>query len=520
MNWLILLFTLDLLAAGRYCVAQTNSQHTEPAHREIRLNGLTSPAIVSGTVFLSIDGAPSNAKVIFEVDGKPIDKQDVAPYWLGGTSAEEPRGFNIESLGYGEHHIQARFTDTLDRTDRSDILTIRVIRSNNDAFSKDLTPYPSRPHNTTHAAPLFPCKNAEDSLNCISNQEHRREIEAMYHNWGIDLFLDADEDRSNILRNLAPRSWAPPNRSDGKARWSMMFSRDTVFYHAIPAQWPRVPLPAGYLHSIQLNTAHGGDGIGFGQVFAKTSSPELIVRSQWYNVSSTLETISFRIPADWSKHLPTTVAGDRHVIFIDPQSRSFVSTYKASINPSSGSPNALYAAGPTPFDSMGDRGGSIAANFAELPLLIQPGESTDPAKPISHAIGGPVRRIWAARAYPASAWDAGASTAKDSCSGQGAMNTGLVPYGGIIQLDPKLDLKTLDLSLPAFRILEAMQTYGYYVMDYGCADLDIYTALDADEFEPYGGLWGSQRGVGVQNEIQRILNISTLYVVAPLIKRQ
>jgi hypothetical protein len=100
------------------------------------------------------------------------------------------------------------------------------------------------------------------------------------------------------------------------------------------------------------------------------------------------------------------------------------------------------------------------------------------------------------------------------------MNTGLVPYGGVIQLDPELDLGKLNLSLPALRILQAMQTYGYYVMDYGCADIDIYTALDAAELDPYGGLWGSARGPGVQNEIQRVLSTSTLYVVAPLIKKQ
>lgn len=64
-----------------------------------------------------------------------------------------------------------------------------------------------------------------------------------------------------------------------------------------------------------------------------------------------------------------------------------------------------------------------------------------------------------------------------------------------------------------------MQTYGYYVMDYGCADLDIYTAQDASELEPYGGLWGSSSGVGVQNEVQRVLSASNLYVIAPLIKR-
>jgi hypothetical protein len=71
------------------------------------------------------------------------------------------------------------------------------------------------------------------------------------------------------------------------------------------------------------------------------------------------------------------------------------------------------------------------------------------------------------------------------------------------------------------RILQAMQTYGYYVMDFGCADFDIYTAISAEELDPYGGLWGyNKRGAGVQNEIERVITTQKLYVAAPLYKKQ
>ncbi len=100
------------------------------------------------------------------------------------------------------------------------------------------------------------------------------------------------------------------------------------------------------------------------------------------------------------------------------------------------------------------------------------------------------------------------------------MNTGLVPYGGVLQLDPALDLSKVVLSLPARRLLEAMQTYGYYVIDFGCADLDIYTAAPASEFEAYGGIWGySAKGPGVQTEINKVIAANLLYVVAPLYKK-
>jgi hypothetical protein len=123
--------------------------------------------------------------------------------------------------------------------------------------------------------------------------------------------------------------------------------------------------------------------------------------------------------------------------------------------------------------------------------------------------------------FPASAWDYGLENSRDSCTGKGYTNTGLIPYGGVIQLDPNLDLTKLGLTLPALRILQAMQQYGYYVMDYGCTDFDIYTFISEKELNPYGGLWGyNRKGPGVQNEVEKVITTSTLYVVPPLMKKQ
>ena len=121
--------------------------------------------------------------------------------------------------------------------------------------------------------------------------------------------------------------------------------------------------------------------------------------------------------------------------------------------------------------------------------------------------------------YPATSRDAQVLTSVNPCTNHGFTNTGIVPYGGIIQLDPDLELAKLHLSLPAYRILRAMQVYGYYVMDFGCADLDIYTAMDSDELEPFGGPWGNANGQGIQDEIQSVIGKSKLYIVPPPIKR-
>jgi hypothetical protein len=246
-----------------------------------------------------------------------------------------------------------------------------------------------------------------------------------------------------------------------------------------------------------------------------------MIQSQWYGNVATHKSFLFRIPSDWENELPSQTLGDSHMFFIDPASFTFVSSYKTTRDSRTGGPDALYAGPPTSFNSLGDHGGSTAAAFAELPVVIQPGEATDPNQPLHHAIGGPVGRTWAARVYPATAWDSGVRTSVNSCTNSGFTNTGLIPYGGVIQLDPKLDLTKLNLSLPAFRILQAMQTYGYYVMDFGCADFDIYTAIDGAELDPYGGLWGyNKEGPGVQNEIEGVVTTQKLYVVAPLYKKQ
>jgi hypothetical protein len=299
----------------------------------------------------------------------------------------------------------------------------------------------------------------------------------------------------------------------------MAFSPDAPFYHAIPALWPKVGLPSGYIQQLQMSSAYGGDGIGFGETVAAATDPQLTVRSQWYSDANTLRTFPFRMKKNWNTSLPSLTEGDSHMIFVDPTTNTFISSYETTLNQQTGGPNSLYASSPTSFNSLGDSGGSTAAHFADLPVMIQPGEATNPTKPISHAIGGAMERIWAARVYPATARDAGMTTDKNSCS-SGYMNTGLVPYGGVIQLDPKLDLTKLSLSLPALRILQAMQTYGYYVMDFGCGDMDIYSAMSESEVERYGGMYGNVNGPGVQNEIQRIISTSELYVVAPLIKKQ
>jgi hypothetical protein len=441
---------------------------------------------------------------------------------MGGVSGSTPRGFNVNRIGSGTHILRATAILSDGTTVSSNDVTLNIVPSINPQFSGSLTPYANQPtaQQATPSAVLTKVATSGASLSS-TEQSARQAVLAMYLNWGIDPSLDSGNDESNVLSSLRPKGWqAPATSIAANSNLSMSFSPDSPYYHAIPAAWAKVQLPSGYIQQLQMNAAHGGDGIGYGETVAASSDPQLTVTSQWYSDRNTLRTFPFHMTRSWTSSLPSLSEGDSHVIFVDPATNTFVSTYKTTLNSQTGGPNALYASNPTSFNSLGDSGGSTAAKFAELPVMIQPGEATNPAQPIKHAIGGPVERTWGARVYPATARDAGMMSSTNSCSNSGYTNTGLVPYGGVIQLDPKLDLTKLSLSLPALRILQAMQSYGYYVMDFGCGDMDIYSAISESEVEPYGGMYGNVNGPGVQNEVQRVISTSDLYVVAPLTKKQ
>jgi len=512
-----------ILACG--CIAQfwaegaSNCTGSTATEGVFSLRGVYEPQIISGRLMARALLDAPQATVVFLIDGKEIWRTSEPPYDLGPRTGESS-GLDVKDLSPGHHLLSACAMMPAGTLLRSAVVPFTVIPDISRTFSESLTPY--APHPTVLDRDIAALLGQTATIGATLSDEEvrtRRLLFGVYLDFGIDPSLDIENDQSSALAARLPSHASVPGVDRGPHSPSTSFSRDSVFYHSIPRDWPRIPIPRGYFKDVQFSTAYGGDGIGFGEVVASASDPLLLVRSQWYDVKSTLRTFHFRMPLDWDAHLPTNAAGDRHLIFIDPASQTFISCYKASKDPSSGAVNALFASSPHRLDGLGDSGGSIAAGFAELAVLVQPGEATDPEREIPHAIGGALGRTWAARVYPATSRDAGVRTSTNTCTHKGFTNSGVVPYGGIIQLDPELDLTKLKLSLPSYRILRAMQVYGYYVMDFGCADLDIYTAMDAAEVQPYGGSWGNENGPGVQNEIRGVITQNKLYIVPPPIKR-
>jgi hypothetical protein len=493
--------------------------HNRSKVQSLHILGLVNPAAVVGSISVSLAEKFAKSSITYCLDGKPIWISNRYPYRLGSEQDYPAKGFSLNNISPGEHRLQAVAVLPDGTPLLSNQIDLSVVPTMNDAFNQSLSVYPLQSTVQQPLAAILEHTATPDARLTREEMQSRYQVASMYLNFGIDLSLDYKTDQSKVMTSLLPSSWAS-STYDTRVPLSMQFSPDAPYYHPIPIDWPHVRLPRGYIKTIQLNTSRGGDGIGYGVAIAQNDSTSVPITSMWYSQEDTRKVFEFRVPRDWIHSLPTLEVGDRHMIFVDPVTKSFVSSYKTAANKVTGYPSSLYTSSPTPLNSLGDHGGSTSSGFAELPILIQPGEATSDEGGIHHAIGGPVSRPWAARVYPATSRDYNVLTSTNSCTGKGKTNNGLVPYGGIIQLDPSIDLTKLKLSRPALRILQAMQTYGYYVMDFGCSDLDIYTSISEKELWPYGGLYGiSSQLPGVQVEIANIITMSDLYVVPPLVKR-
>jgi hypothetical protein len=514
------LFAFRLLSeesAANPCA--TAQIQTSSSGQPLYLAGLIDPAIVSGAISVSVTGVATRQQVLYCLDGKSIWTAHEAPYALGPLNRDGVSIFSLRGLALGPHLLWASVINPEGHVQSSNSVRLTIIRPADSNLSQGLKPYPLQPGLQLPLSTVLESLSTPDTWLTPEEEETRVRVAAMYRNFGFDLSADNENDLSETLLKLSPSGWAPP-RTALQLPLSMRFSGDSPFYQRIPKVWPRILLPPHLIRTVQLNTNQQGDGIGYGEAVAEADSPVKTITAMWYEQKETRTETPFPIPSSWKKQIPSLVEGDRHIVFVDPKENRFISLYKVSFDSSTDSPHALYAANPASFNSLGDHGGSAAARFAELPLLIQPGEATEDDHDIHHAIGGPISRVWAARVYPATSRDFGVLSNVNTCTNKGRMNTGMVPYGGIIQLDPALDLGRLGLSRPAFRILRAMQVYGYYVMDFGCSDLDIYTAVSEKEFDEYGGLYGFRpNGAGVQNEIAKVISESDLYVVPPVTKR-
>jgi hypothetical protein len=364
-------------------------------------------------------------------------------------------------------------------------------------FSEELAPYPIQPSAQTRSVDDI-LQRTTTAANRVSAgvTACRTAIITMYRTIGIDPSAER-----TTLRRYLPTTWSHQTPQPLSGAYPQPFSIDCPMYHAIPATSPRVLLPEGYVTSCHVATigAHG-DGWGIGVVIGTAKDPLRRIVQTWDRDEPRKGDREFAL------HVPDTVGeslprntGDRHLVIIDAATASMATTWHAGIHGELLTGWRAY--GPYPLGSLGVGEGTNAAQISDLAGLLRAGEASNPTKPIPHALFGPSRKFWKAIVYPAINWDewVGASD-----GGQG-----VVPYGGVIQLDPHLDLGQLTLSLPARRILEAIQRYGWYLHDTGVRDVDIWSCADGDEL-----------GQHADDEIRGVLASAHLYLVPAPAKYQ
>lgn len=371
----------------------------------------------------------------------------------------------------------------------TDLVPRQIATELRSEWSDELSPYP--PHPTAGSRSVEDIySRTTSSKQSIAPEDARvrKDVIRMYKAAGIDLSLD----RTELLATM-PQHWSRTTPQPLSGDFLQPLSIDAPYYHAPPKAGPATLLPSGYINSVHLSTlAPGGDGWGVGIVISSPRDPDRSIRS-----AGTGQT--FTIP------VRPEAAGDplpKHLSFINAGSGTVVHTW--GLSRAGSSFEAAYTPGPFPLATLGIGEGTSAAQISDIGPLLRSGEATDPSRPIPHALAGPGRRFWKAMVYPATNWD--------SSTGNSDGGDGLVPYGGLVRLDPDLDLKALKLPFPALRILEAIQTYGWYFIGTGVRDLDVWSSATGAEFAPYGGV------EVVDQAVRQVLASSRLFVVLPRIK--
>lgn len=392
------------------------------------------------------------------------------------------------------------------------------------SFSPELSQYPV--HRTAQSRTVDEIYDRTANPKITLPPEYvakRKEIIRMYQAFGIDLSLDKEE-----LRKLRPQNWSKSTPQPLGGNYPQPYSIDAPFYHKIPSNSPRVQLPIGYVQTGHISTlgGEGSDGFGIGLVISKATDPVRQISLanggyakpgvcpqhnpfKGYNNSTRIRDSANVLLGGKGEGVPYQ-SSDRTVIWLDSSDDTIIATWISSPDcdrPDLGTKLGNWSGEAiTPKEklpNLGDQAGINAAAKSDLVALIRPGEAIDPKKPIPHAITGPVKNAWRAIVYPANNVD----------NSIDQNNRGLLGYGFLVQLDPNYDLTKLKLSLPARRILEAMQTYGWYMDDTGVRDFDFKGNFSGAEFAPYGGV------DAVDAEILAVLKTQKMFVVPPLVKR-
>lgn len=393
----------------------------------------------------------------------------------------------------------------------------------------------------------------------------RKDMIQMYKDVGIDISLDMESWLMSYKLMVAfPQRWSKetPIPLGTSPDYSGAFSIDAPWNNKIPEDTPRVEIPEKAmarvmsLFVVKANVDSGGWGTGLSQIVSDSSDPLKTIVSKYYNADIN-KALIFRVRDDAGDYVNNNATGDQHVIFIDSEQNTSVQTWHTRL-PGDNRGYDLKSGLQTQFDIRGHaasmeirldgigaegQGGINAANCISNAFTIKSSEISSTTEMINHAIGGATSCLVGGRVYPAFSTDVTLkmySTDPETQEGaRYAQNTGVVPYGGVVQLDPAIDLKAMydggKLSFHAYRILRCMQEYGWYNVDHTTGNSNcVYTSTYANDWinkdfkgfdVPYKD--GKQGFDHVVDELKAFLNgdeffgfteLPKWYVVPPVMK--
>ncbi len=307
----------------------------------------------------------------------------------------------------------------------------------------------------------------------------------------IDMYRKAGFDISWGVNNIGdtsrfeadkPGTWSTKTPKPLEGNYEQCFSIDACWNNKIPMDFPKVELPREVFSwgnfmfgTIGSAKKQGGNGTGIPVIVGKSTDSKKTFADKESADSQIRKLYSFRAPDDFADYLNTNTSSDQHAIFIDDEIKMGIHTWQSW----AANTWVPYGFGGTlpdydlrcrcasnifRLDGIGadGRAGVYAVQVPALGFTVKPWDLQNPDEEIPHAIAGAVNPLFSGRIYPATISDAGAPDASDG-------NVGALVEGGVVRLDPEIDLKSLldkgKLSVPCYKLLKCIQDYGFYNLD-------------------------------------------------------
>ena len=432
----------------------------------------------------------------------------------------------------------------------------------NEGFSDDLEPYypmASAASKTVDQMYSISTSAAVEANMLESEKADRRAVLEMYKNAGFDPTADTGSYLgSQVLRGHAPQTYSTLTPKPLMGTYDQAYSIDAPWNNPIPKDNPRTEITTWtdlgvslQISAVRPKGATEGSGLGMPIIIADENDGfERFAYKYSTNDWTTIRGALVRVPENYADLLNNISLGDRHAIFIDdttklgfqtwhtipsntPRGYDWVNGLVRDFDARSGSNTSFID-----LTGMGNEA-HTGVNAAGVPmdaLTIKPADLKDNGEDIKHALGAAFNAVMKSRVYPAYDMDYGIANNETA--------VGCVPYGGITQLDPSLDLEGMyangKLSLLGYKFLKAWRDYGLMNIDQIDNELNrggmmVYSSATSDDWKDSSNTKynvpsanGSQGLKAVQQEILAVLRGDSffglnapvkVYVTTPVVKK-